>query len=76
MSAPTVIQTATLSFGTDSYKVKSIPGDKPKTCEPVDVTCCDDSRKQFSPGALVDRARHGRGRLWPRGCLWRRAVYD
>ena len=53
MSAPTVIQTATLSFGSDSYKVKSIPGDKPKTCEPVDVTCCDDSRKQFSPGALV-----------------------
>ena len=53
MSAPTVIQTATLSFGTDSYKVKSIPGDRPKTCEPVDVTCCDDSRKQFSPGALV-----------------------
>ena len=45
MSAPTVIQTATLSFGSDSYKVKSIPGDKPKTCEPVDVTCCDDSRK-------------------------------
>ena len=38
MSAPTVIQTATLSFGSATYKVKSIPGGKRKTCEPVDVT--------------------------------------
>lgn len=55
MSAPTVIQTATLTFGTDTYKVKKIPSDEPLTAEPVDVTCCDDTRKKFVAGALVTK---------------------
>lgn len=53
MSAPSVIASATLTFGADNFKVKSIPGGKPQSAEPVDVTCCDDSKKQFVPGALV-----------------------
>lgn len=53
MSAPTVIASATLTFDSTTYKLKSLPAGKPQTAEAVDVTCCDDSRKQFAPGAIV-----------------------
>ena len=53
MGKPKVIKTGTLRFGEDNYKVKSIPSGKTQSCEPVDVTCCDDVKKKYVPGALT-----------------------
>lgn len=52
MSAPSVISTATITFGSTEYKLKSIPAGRPQSCEAIDVTCLDDGKKQFVPGAL------------------------
>ena len=54
MSAPTVIQTATLSFGSDSYKVKSIPSGIPETCEPPNVTVLTDIEQRFDSAAVTE----------------------
>lgn len=53
MSAPSVIATATLKFGSATYKCKALPAGKPRSCEAIDVTCLDDGKKQFAPGALL-----------------------
>lgn len=52
MSAPSVISSATLTFDGTDYKLKSIPSGRPVSCEAIDVTCLDDSKRQFVPGAL------------------------
>lgn len=53
ISHPTVVATATLTFGSDVYKMKTLPADKPVSCDAIDVTCCDDGKRQFAPGALT-----------------------
>ena len=48
------VKSLTMKFGETEYKVRSIPAGKGRTCEPVDVTCLDDTESQFIPGALVN----------------------
>ena len=52
MANPSVIASATLTFGSDTYKMKSLPAGKPVSCDAIDVTTCSDAKKQFAPGAL------------------------
>jgi hypothetical protein len=47
------VKSLTMKFNEVEYKVRSIPAGKGQTCEPVDVTCLDDTESQFIPGALV-----------------------
>ena len=48
------VKSLTMKFGETEYKVRSIPAGQGRTCEPVDVTCLDDTESQFIPGALVN----------------------
>jgi hypothetical protein len=48
------VKSLTMKFGETEYKVRSIPAGKGQACEPVDVTCLDDTESQFIPGALVN----------------------
>lgn len=48
------VKSLTMTFGGTTYKVRSIPAGRGATCEPVDVTCLDDSESKFIPGALVN----------------------
>lgn len=48
------VKSLKMKFGETEYKVRSIPAGKGRTCEPVDVTCLDDTESQFIPGALVN----------------------
>lgn len=53
MANPKVANTASLTFGTTTYKMKSMPSGRPRSVEAVDVTTLSDNKKQFAPGALV-----------------------
>lgn len=48
------VKSLTMTFGETEYKVRSIPAGKGQSCDPVDVTCLDDTESQFIPGALVN----------------------
>lgn len=50
---PAVAKTASLTFGSAAYKMKSMPAGRPRSCEAVDVTTLSDAKKQFAPGALT-----------------------
>lgn len=50
-----VVKRATLSFGSATYKIKSVLPAPEETCEAYDVTTLDDSSVQRMPGALTDK---------------------
>lgn len=48
------VKSVTATFGSSSFKVVQAPTAQPQSSDPTDVTCLDDTGKQFIKGALLN----------------------
>lgn len=48
------VKSVTATFGSTSFKVVQAPSAQPQSSDPTDVTCLDDTAKQFIKGALLN----------------------
>lgn len=48
------IKSVTATFGSTTFKVVQAPSAQPQSSDPTDVTCLDDTAKQFIKGALFN----------------------
>ena len=48
------VKSVTATFGGTAFKVVQAPSAQPQTSDPTDVTCLDDTAKQFIKGALLN----------------------
>ena len=48
------VKSVTATFNGASYKVVQAPSAQPQSSDPTDVTCLDDTSKQFIKGALLN----------------------
>ncbi|MBO7685946.1 MAG: hypothetical protein J6V72_06165 [Kiritimatiellae bacterium] len=48
------VKSVTATFGSSTFKVVQAPSAQPQSSDPTDVTCLDDTAKQFIKGALLN----------------------
>ena len=48
------VKSVTATFGSTAFKVVQAPSAQPQSSDPTDVTCLDDTGKQFIKGALLN----------------------
>ncbi|MBQ6007315.1 MAG: hypothetical protein IJL17_02165 [Kiritimatiellae bacterium] len=48
------VKSVTATFGSTAFKVVQAPSAQPQSSDPTDVTCLDDTAKQFIKGALLN----------------------
>ena len=48
------VKSVTATFGSTAFKVVQAPSGQPQSSDPTDVTCLDDTGKQFIKGALLN----------------------
>lgn len=48
------VKSVTATFGSTTFKVVQAPSAQPQSSDPTDVTCLDDTGKQFIKGAILN----------------------